>query len=163
MIPICLHVERLPAVPPGLDVCESCMESGGTWLHLRQCLVCGRTGCCDSSPRKHASAHFHETGHEVMESLEEDEDWSWCFACEQNLRRVGEGGWRTVDPFFEAGLSFARRLAHETGAIETEPDEMTPEGFPIGAWAATYRARRRDDELDADAVAALEGLPGWHW
>ena len=48
-------------------------------MSLRQCLVCGQIGCCDSSPGQHASAHFHESGHPVMESAEDGEDWRWCF------------------------------------------------------------------------------------
>ena len=46
---------------------------------MRKCLVCGNLGCCDSSPGQHASAHFHETGHPVIESAEPGEDWRWCF------------------------------------------------------------------------------------
>ena len=36
----------------------------------------------DSSPRKHASLHFRETGHPVMRSFEEGEKWRWCFVDE---------------------------------------------------------------------------------
>ena len=43
------------------------------------CLECGHVGCCDSSPQRHATAHFHETGHPVMQSAEPGEDWRWCF------------------------------------------------------------------------------------
>ena len=32
---------------------------GGRWVHLRLCMTCGHVGCCDSSPNKHATAHFH--------------------------------------------------------------------------------------------------------
>ena len=35
---------------------------GGRWLHLRQCTICGHIGCCDDSPNKHATAHFHTDG-----------------------------------------------------------------------------------------------------
>ena len=34
------------------------------------CLTCGHVGCCDSSPQRHATGHFHETGHPVMRSFE---------------------------------------------------------------------------------------------
>ncbi|MBF8190402.1 UBP-type zinc finger domain-containing protein [Nonomuraea sp. K274] len=59
--------------------CEECLASGGTWVHLRRCLECGHIGCCDSSPMKHATAHFHGTGHPVVQSFERGEDWRWCF------------------------------------------------------------------------------------
>ncbi|MEM7586003.1 MAG: UBP-type zinc finger domain-containing protein, partial [Acidobacteriota bacterium] len=38
-----------------------------------------------SSPGKHATAHYHATGHPIMRSLEPGEDWGWCFACEKTL------------------------------------------------------------------------------
>ena len=59
--------------------CEECLAAGGTWVHLRLCLSCGHVGCCDSSPGKHATAHFHETGHPVMQSFQPGEDWRWCY------------------------------------------------------------------------------------
>jgi CPA1 family monovalent cation:H+ antiporter len=61
-------------------VCEDCVREGWTtWVHLRRCLDCGHTACCDSSPRRHASAHFEETEHPVMRSAEPGEEWRWCF------------------------------------------------------------------------------------
>lgn len=65
-----------PRIPEG---CEECLAAGTTWVHLRVCLDCGHVGCCDSSPGRHASAHFAETGHPVMRSLEPGEAWRWCF------------------------------------------------------------------------------------
>jgi uncharacterized UBP type Zn finger protein len=59
--------------------CEECMAIGSKWVHLRRCLECGHIGCCDSSPNKHATAHFHGTGHPVIQSFERGEDWRWCF------------------------------------------------------------------------------------
>ena len=52
-------------------------------MALRQCLVCGNVACCDSSPNKHATAHFHETTHPVMQSAEPGEDWRWCYVHHQ--------------------------------------------------------------------------------
>jgi hypothetical protein len=42
-----------------------CMKMGSWWVHLRMCLECGHVGCCDSSPNKHATKHFHATGHPI--------------------------------------------------------------------------------------------------
>jgi CPA1 family monovalent cation:H+ antiporter len=55
------------------------VREGTAWVHLRMCVVCGHVACCDSSPQRHASVHFEETGHEVMRSAEAGEDWRWCF------------------------------------------------------------------------------------
>jgi uncharacterized UBP type Zn finger protein len=52
---------------------------GDTWVHLRMCLVCGHVGCCDNSKNKHATRHFHETGHPVIRSAEPGETWGWCY------------------------------------------------------------------------------------
>jgi CPA1 family monovalent cation:H+ antiporter len=62
--------------------CVDCVREGTSWVHLRLCLQCGHLGCCDSSPRRHASGHFHETGHPVVRSAEPGEDWRWCFVHE---------------------------------------------------------------------------------
>jgi hypothetical protein len=42
-------------------------------------------GCCDSSPGKHATGHFHTTHHPVMRSVEPGEAWGWCFVDEVQL------------------------------------------------------------------------------
>ena len=34
---------------PSAQGCEECLQMGGTWVHLRECLSCGHVGCCDSS------------------------------------------------------------------------------------------------------------------
>jgi hypothetical protein len=48
-------------------------------VHLRLCLTCGHVGCCDSSTNKHATKHFHATGHPVIKSAEPGEGWGWCY------------------------------------------------------------------------------------
>jgi CPA1 family monovalent cation:H+ antiporter len=68
--------------------CEDCLREGTTWVHLRECLTCGHVGCCDSSPRRHARAHWLTVGHPVVRSLEPGEDWGWCYADELFLMPV---------------------------------------------------------------------------
>ena len=79
MTPFCEHFEPDHLVDPPTLACASCVEIGDTWVHLRQCLTCGRTGCCDQSRNKHATAHFRETGHPMIRSIEPGEDWLWCY------------------------------------------------------------------------------------
>ncbi|MER7073839.1 Na+/H+ antiporter [Terrabacter sp. NPDC000476] len=80
----CEHLQHteacLPARTP--EGCEECLRDGTTWVHLRLCLQCGHVGCCDSSEWKHATAHFHESQHPVMRSIEPGESWRWCFVDE---------------------------------------------------------------------------------
>ena len=77
---VCPDLERYPVVETAADpVCQACLDEGTRWVSLRQCLVCGNVACCDSSPRRHATAHFHDTSHSVIESAEPGEDWRWCY------------------------------------------------------------------------------------
>ena len=80
----CAHLSAEPrcVVPDSPEGCHECLASGMTWVHLRLCTECGQVGCCDSSPGKHATAHFHESVHPVMRSLEPGEAWRWCFVDE---------------------------------------------------------------------------------
>jgi hypothetical protein len=158
----CSHLDLVTDVGPGADSCEACAATGGTWLNLRQCLICGRTGCCDSSPNRHATAHFTETGHPLMRSLEVGQEWSWCFVCKETLRRDDVGGWQEVDGFFDAGLWFARKLLDDGASLPFQPGTTT-DGFPLAVWETTYRARHRDGTIDRDQAAELEDLPGWRW
>jgi uncharacterized UBP type Zn finger protein len=75
----CEHFVPEPGVAPPLDVCSVCVPLGAWWVHLRQCLTCGLTSCCDDSPNRHASTHSRETGHPMIRSAEPGEDWWWCF------------------------------------------------------------------------------------
>jgi CPA1 family monovalent cation:H+ antiporter len=76
------HHDRFVA-PTSPHGCAECLRDGTTWVHLRLCLDCGHVGCCDSSPQKHASAHFRESEHPVMRSFEPGESWRWCFVDDQ--------------------------------------------------------------------------------
>ncbi|MER7724071.1 UBP-type zinc finger domain-containing protein [Streptomyces sp. NPDC096323] len=77
----CPHVPDLPRPEPAplSETCLECRAAGTHPVQLRLCLVCGHVGCCDSSPRQDATAHFKETGHAVMRSFEAGESWRWCF------------------------------------------------------------------------------------
>ena len=83
----CGHVEqaKIREVPRPARGCEDCMKTGGQWLHLRECLTCGHVGCCDNSPNRHATAHFHATRHPVITSAEPGETWCWCYVDERML------------------------------------------------------------------------------
>lgn len=82
--PGCTHLDSIlvTELPTPPLLCEECVKAGGLWMHLRMCVQCGKVGCCDNSPNRHASAHFHETGHPVIRSAEPDEVWLWCYVDE---------------------------------------------------------------------------------
>ena len=82
----CEHLDDLAlnASPTGPG-CYECTLMGATWVHLRRCIECGHVGCCDSSPNRHATKHFHATKHPIMRSIEPREDWGWCYVDEVEL------------------------------------------------------------------------------
>ena len=75
----CAHVADVREVHPSARGCEECLRTGARWVHLRICMTCGHVGCCDSSPGRHAHAHFHESRHPIIRSAEPGERWGWCY------------------------------------------------------------------------------------
>jgi uncharacterized UBP type Zn finger protein len=77
----CTHVTELPRPQPVplSDTCRECLAAGSHPVQLRMCLTCGLVSCCDSSPYRHATRHFKDTGHAVMRSFEPGESWRWCY------------------------------------------------------------------------------------
>jgi Zn-finger in ubiquitin-hydrolases and other protein len=88
-----------PTVPPSGTGCVECLASSGWWLHLRRCASCGHVGCCDSSPSQHSRAHWHATGHTIIQSFEPGEDWFWDFEADD----YGEGPQLTPPDSHPAG------------------------------------------------------------
>ena len=75
----CEHLSEIKKVSPSADGCEDCLKMGSGWVHLRLCETCGHVGCCDSSPNRHATKHFHATNHAIIKSFEKGEDWGYCY------------------------------------------------------------------------------------
>ena len=75
----CDHSDQIRDVTPSALGCEECLKTGSPWVHLRLCRTCGHVGCCDSSPNRHATAHFHATRHPLVRSIEPGETWTWCY------------------------------------------------------------------------------------
>jgi uncharacterized UBP type Zn finger protein len=77
---VCSHLDQIrPVSPRTPEGCQECLKTGSYWVHLRLCLECGHVGCCDQSPRRHATAHYHSTKHPIIRSYEPGEDWYWCY------------------------------------------------------------------------------------
>jgi uncharacterized UBP type Zn finger protein len=77
----CTHLDQIEVVelPTEIAGCEDCLATGDRWVHLRMCMTCGKIGCCDSSPNRHARAHAASADHPILRSAEKGEDWSYCF------------------------------------------------------------------------------------
>src|SRR6202012_5066662 len=88
-MPVCSHLNEIrPVSPRTPEGCEECLKTGSYWVHLRLCLECGHVGCCDQSPGKHATKHFHRTSHPIMRSFEPGESWGWCYVDDVILEGV---------------------------------------------------------------------------
>jgi len=75
----CQHLDAIKPVAASNDGCSECLLIGSSWVHLRRCATCGHVGCCDSSPHRHATRHFRDTAHPLVQSFEPGEDWYWCY------------------------------------------------------------------------------------
>jgi uncharacterized UBP type Zn finger protein len=76
----CTHLDQIDVErPEQVAGCEECLAIGGRWLHLRVCRTCGKVGCCDSSPNRHASAHARDSKHPIITSVQPGEYWSYCY------------------------------------------------------------------------------------
>ncbi|HYY70334.1 MAG TPA: UBP-type zinc finger domain-containing protein [Terriglobales bacterium] len=78
----CTHLDQIRFTRTDKHVCEDCIKTGDSWVHLRMCLECGHVGCCDSSKNKHATKHFHYSRHPLVRSIEPGENWVWCYVDE---------------------------------------------------------------------------------
>jgi monovalent cation:H+ antiporter-2, CPA2 family len=90
----CRHLETIEPVLPSAYGCEDCLRMGTTWVHLRICLTCGYVGCCDTSPQRHARAHYEGEGHPIIASLESGEDWAYCFLDDETIESAAPAAGR---------------------------------------------------------------------
>jgi uncharacterized UBP type Zn finger protein len=81
---VCTHLDSIEvtSLPDEIPGCEDCLAIGDSSVHLRMCMKCGKIGCCDSSPNRHATRHARASGHPIIRSAEPGEDWSWCYVDE---------------------------------------------------------------------------------
>ena len=85
----CTHEDQIHEdVQPRSRGCAECLKLGDEWVHLRMCMTCGNVGCCDSSKNKHATAHFRESGHPIVQSHQPGETWRWCYVDETYLENI---------------------------------------------------------------------------
>jgi uncharacterized UBP type Zn finger protein len=76
-----------PTRPPSGTGCADCDAASpqGWWLHLRRCATCGHIGCCDDSLARHATAHYRDTGHPIIQSFEPGEDWFYDYSTNDSV------------------------------------------------------------------------------
>lgn len=76
----CQHIDSVKKIKTAKALeCEECIKIGSDWVHLRTCQTCGVTLCCDDSPHRHMTAHYHKIKHPVITSAQPGEHWMWCY------------------------------------------------------------------------------------
>ncbi len=83
---LCDELRNVPLDPMPEGGCLDCLAIGSAWVHLRFCVTCGETRCCDSSVNQHARKHAAEMRHPVVRSKEPGEKWAWCYVHEGQAR-----------------------------------------------------------------------------
>lgn len=81
----CTHLDKIRFTETNVDVCQDCIKTGDSWVHLRMCMICGHVGCCNESKNKHATKHFKSSSHPLARSIEPGENWIWCYVDEVAL------------------------------------------------------------------------------
>lgn len=114
-----------PSILPSGVGCVECEATGGWWVHLRRCAACGHIGCCDDSLGQHATAHFHATGHPIIQSFEPGEDWFWNY----------------VSNAYVTGPDLAPPHSHPESQAVPGPADRLPAN-----WLSILRARRDGGE-----------------
>ena len=84
----CRHFDEAKVLATAERVCPECVALGSRWVHLRLCMTCGHVGCCDSSPNRHATAHFRATKDPVIRSIEPGEEWGYCYVDDAFVEKV---------------------------------------------------------------------------
>jgi len=77
---LCGHITAIKKLKHPVElVCEECIKTGDDWVHLRTCQTCGATLCCDESPNRHMTKHYHAAHHPVIISAQPGEKWIYCY------------------------------------------------------------------------------------
>ena len=85
-MPLCDELSNVPLEPMPAGGCIECLAIGATWVHLRYCVTCKETRCCDDSTNRHARKHGKAVAHPVIRSKEPGEAWAWCYDHEAGVR-----------------------------------------------------------------------------
>jgi hypothetical protein len=89
MAETCTHLDTVGDVSPSSEGCEDCPHRRA--VSTCACMRCDRS-CCDQSPNRHATAHYHEhNDHPLIRSYEPGEDWWWCYADDLFFEVEGAG------------------------------------------------------------------------
>ena len=90
---------------------------------------CGHVGCCDDSPNRHATKHFHKTRHPIIEGYDPPQGWG----CVTSTRSC----WISVIAPYHRDA----RMAHQFGRPRKQQIGLHPvRGVPVRAVRALVAA-----------------------
>ena len=78
----CSHLAGIRDVTPSALGCEECLKSGSGGCICGSAAPAAMSAAATILPNKHATAHFHATGHPVIEGYDPPEGWGWCYVDE---------------------------------------------------------------------------------
>ena len=81
----CKHKATVKQVRPSARGCEECLKIGSPWVHLRLCRTLRSCRLLRRFADRHATAHFHGTGHPIIEGYDPPEGWGWCYVDEMEI------------------------------------------------------------------------------
>ena len=109
-------------------------------------------------PQSYRTADGFQLGTWVNTQRNQFEEGSFDPGRQRRLEELPGWAWNARDARWEEGFSQLKRYG-----ARPPKTYVTPEGYPLGKWAARQRQWRAEDILDADRVRRLEELPGWTW
>jgi hypothetical protein len=134
--------------------CEECLKIGA-WSASSHLSAVGSCGCCDESPGKHATGHFHATGHPIIERYDPPEGWGWCYDDETLVELAGPNTPARSDPAVRAmSPSRLHRLALAMMA-ECQAIRMTDPRKRFRSCRRSDRRRARRNRVPKVAFQAI--------
>ncbi len=91
MTETCSHLDHIEPVAPSGDGCVECLLIGRPLAAPAPLHRVRAHRLLRQLPNKHATAHFHEVGHPIIQSYEPGEDWYYCYVDDLAFEHPGEG------------------------------------------------------------------------
>jgi ubiquitin-hydrolase Zn-finger-containing protein len=127
----CTHTGAIRDVTPSALGCEEYLKIGSPRVHLRLCRICGHVGCCDDSPNRHATKHFHNTRHPIIEGY--DPTQASPLSHRQSVQVAGEAD----EPSAHEGRNNQQNCGCHSNSASASTISYPPTNFATGELART--------------------------